>query len=378
MLDLQKCREEIDSIDKEIVALMKQRMVVSGKVADYKRSTGKKIFDKVREDAILEKMGNMAEDEFQKHCFQELYSQIMSMSRKLQYSLVEQKDPEISFEEVEQLSTDKNTKVVYLGPEGSYTSQATHDFFGTEITEIAKDNFRDIMETLKSGEAEFGVVPIENTSTGGITDIYDLLTEYGYHIIGEHVVKVEHALLTVPGTTMEDIKTVYTHPQSIRQCKKFLSQYPQIKAVELTSNSLAAKKVGEEKDKTQAAIASVQAGKNFGLTALKTSINEEKNNATRFIIITSKKIFFKGANKMSISFVAPHVSGSLYRMLSHLIFNNLNMTKIESRPLKGKSFEYRFFIDFEGNINMPAVKNTLNGIREEAIELNVLGNYSEK
>ena len=378
MIDLQKCRDEIDFIDQKMVALFQQRMEVSKQVADYKRSTGKKIFDKAREDAVLEKIGDMAENEFQKHCLQELFSQIMSMSRKLQYSMVENAHTEMRFEEVDSLNLTKDTKIVYLGPENSYSNQAMEDYFGTEVDSFSAGSFREIMEAIQSGKAEYGVLPIENTSTGGITDIYDLLSEYENYIIGEHVIKIQHALLGVEGTKMEEIQTVYSHQQGIKQCNQFLEEHPNMKTVELSSTTLGAKKVCEDQDRTQAAIASTRAAKSYGLTVLKEGINQEDNNATRFIIISNKKMFIKGANKMSISFVAPHVSGSLYQMLSHLIFNNLNMTKIESRPLKGKSFEYRFFVDFEGNLNAPAVKNTLNGIYEEAIQLKILGNYSEK
>lgn len=378
MIDLQKCRDEIDAIDQEMVNLFQKRMVVSGKVADYKRSTGKRIFDKTREDAILEKIGGMADDEFQKHCLQELFSQIMSMSRKLQYSLIENTNDQMTFEEVDNLEVTKDSKIVYLGPEGSYSNQAMDDYFGKEVGSFPAENFRAIMEAVKSGKADYGVLPIENTSTGGITDIYDLLTEYENYIIGEHVVKIQHALLGVEGAKIEEIRTVYSHQQGIRQCRKFLEEHPNMKTVELSSTTLGAKKVCEDHDLHQAAIASTRAAKSYGLHVLQSEINQEDQNATRFIIISNQRKILRGANKMSISFVAPHVSGSLYQMLSHLIFNNLNMTKIESRPLPGKTFEYRFFVDFEGNIKDAAVRNTLNGIYEEAIELQVLGNYAEK
>lgn len=378
MIDLLKCREEIDAIDQQMVDLFQKRMVVSGKVADYKRSTGKPIFDKTREDAILEKLGNLADDEFQKHCLQELFSQIMSMSRKLQYSLVQNSNAQMTFDEVESLSITNDTKIVYLGPEGSFSNQAMEDYFGEHVESFPAENFRMIMEAVKSGKAKYGVLPIENTSTGGITDIYDLLAEYDNYIVGEHVVKIQQALLGVAGATIDDVRTVYSHQQGIRQSSEFLEQHPKMKTIELNSTTLGAKKVSEDQNKSEAAIASLRAASHYGLQVLAPKINQEDNNATRFIIISNQRIFLKDSNKMSISFVAPHVSGSLYKMLSHLIFNNLNMTKIESRPLKGKSFEYRFFVDFEGNMNDPAVKNTLTGIHEEAIELKILGNYSEK
>lgn len=378
MIDLQKCREDIDAIDRQIVALFQERMSVSKQVADYKRSTGKKIFDKTREDAILDKIGKMAQTPFEEHCLQELFSQIMSMSRKLQYSLVDHVNEEMYFEEVEAFDVTADTKIVYLGPKGSYSNQAMEDYFGADVASFPAESFREIMEAIHSGAAEYGVLPIENTSTGGITDIYDLLSEYENYIVGEHVMQIHHALLGVEGATIDDIRTVYSHTQGIKQCNQFIAQHPNMKTIEVASTTMGAKIVCETMDVTQAAIASTRAAQSYGLSVLQENIHREDTNATRFIIVSKKKMVLKGANKMSISFVAPHVSGSLYQMLSHLIFNNLNMTKIESRPLQGKTFEYRFFVDFEGNINSPAVKNTLNGIYEEATQLKILGNYKEK
>ena len=378
MMDLQDCRNQIDQIDKEIARLFHKRMGVSSQVAENKRATGKKIYDKSREDAILEKLGGLAENEFEKHCYKELFSQIMSMSRKLQYSLLTESEGHCNFDELGKLEVNDETKVVYLGPEASYTSQAMEDCFGKNCKSFPASNFKEIMEIIKEGKADYGVLPIENTSTGGITDIYDLLASYDNYIVGEHVVKIEHALLGIKGSKIEEIETVYSHQQGIRQCKEFLEAHPNMKCVELDSTALGAKKVSVDQLKTQASITSKRAADYYGLEVLAEHINSNDQNATRFIIVTNKKIFLSDANKVSICFVAPHISGALYNILSHMIFNNLNMTKIESRPLVGKSFEYRFFVDFEGNLNSPAVKNTLNGIAEEAIELKVLGNYSTK
>lgn len=375
MIDLQQSRDEIDKVDKQIVELFEHRMQLAKDVAEYKVKTGKKILDKQREQEKLEKLMNLASNDFNKTGIQELFIQIMSMSRKFQYSLIGATEYKIPFQQIDKLDLHEGTKVACFGVKGSYTEQAMEEYFGTEITGFNVATFRGIMEAIKNGSADYGVLPIENTSTGGITDIYDLLVEYDNYIIGEHVVKIEHALLGLHDSKLENIQKVFSHPQALMQSSKFISQHKNMVGIECTSTSDSAKKVLEEKEITQAAIASKRAGELYGLKILAEGINHENLNSTRFIIISRKKEYIKHANKISICFELPHESGSLYNMLSHFIYNNLNMTKIESRPLEGRRFEYRFFIDFEGNLNDPGVKNALTGIGEEAIALKVLGNY---
>jgi chorismate mutase/prephenate dehydratase len=374
MLDLQQIRNEIDIIDKQIVELFENRMLLTNEVAKYKISTGKKVFDKEREMQKLNSLKSLASNEFNSHGIEELFTQIMSISRKLQYSLVAAEDYD-SFMEEEQLSVNEETKVVYFGVRGSYTEEAMECYFGEKIHSFNEETFKGVMEALKEGRADYGVLPIENSSTGSIADIYDLLVQYDNYIVGEHIVKVNQALLGLPTATVEDIKTVYSHVQGLLQSSKYLDSLNDVKRMEYSSTASSAKKVLEDNDISQAAIASVRAGKYYGLKVLKEAINHNDSNSTRFIIITNKKKFIKSATKMSICFELPHASGTLYNMLSHFIYNNLNMTNIESRPLEGRSWEYRFFVDFEGNLNDAGVKNALCGINAEAINMRILGNF---
>lgn len=375
IIDLLLSREEIDKIDKTIVDLFEKRMDLAKDVAAYKIKTGKKVFDKERELHKLKVVGDLASNEFNQQGIRELFSQIMSISRKLQYGLVSGQGFQVPFEQVDSFEVSKDTKIVCFGVEGSYTEQAMEEYFGDNITYFYAQTFKNVMESIHNGEAEYGVLPIENTSTGGITDIYDLLVQYNNTIIGEHIVKIDHALLGLPDATMKDIKQVYSHPQGLMQCSKFLEEHSEFVSIECLSTAASAKKVMENGDISQGAIASERAAACYGLKVLSKSINHEKTNSTRFIVISNKKEYRKGANKISICFELPHESGSLYNMLSHMIYNNLNMTKIESRPLEGRNFEYRFFIDFIGNLDDPGVKNALFGIQEEAKSLKILGNY---
>lgn len=375
MQDLQKSRQEIDKVDRKIVELFEHRMQLTNEVAQYKLQTGRKVFDKEREAEKLRTLKEMAGNDFNRHGVQELFTQIMSMSRKLQYGLISAQGSELPFQEIERLNVNIGTKVVCFGEKGSYTDQAMEEYFGTDIVSFHEPSFKKVMQAIKDGKAEYGVLPIENTSTGGISDIYDLLIEFDNCIIGEHVVKIEHALLGLSRSALKDIKTVYSHPQPLMQCSKYLESHPELKTVKYISTADSAKKVLDDNDITQGAIASKRAAGYYGLKVLAEAINHEENNSTRFIIISGRKEFIKGSNKISICFELPHETGSLYNMLSHIIYNGLNMTKIESRPLEGRSFEYRFFLDFEGNLKDAGVKNALVGIREEARAFRILGNY---
>lgn len=376
MIDLAQSRESIDRIDKQIVALFEERMKVAGDVAEYKRNTGKKVFDPEREQEKLTTLSGLVSSDFNKRAVEELFSQIMSISRKYQYALLTEEVED--FEEISALPKGKETKVCFFGAPGSYTEQAMEDCFGTEVASFPAATFKEVMEAVQSKRADYGVLPIENSTTGGITDSYDLLMEYDNYIVGEHVVKIEHALLALPGAELSDIRTVYSHAQGISQCKKFLEENPQMDTAVMASTSESAKQVMLSDDRTKAAIASKRAAGLYGLQVLKECLNTEEVNSTRFIIVSKKKEYQSSANKVSVCFELPHESGSLYKMLSHIMYNNLSMTKIESRPIAGKQFEYRFFVDFEGQLKDAAVKNTLNGIRQEASRLKVLGNIAAK
>lgn len=375
-MDLANLREQIDIIDKQIVELYEQRMDVSRQVAEYKIETGKKVFDKEREEEKIRKVSSMTHNEFNSHGIKELFEQIMSMSRKLQYKMLTEKGSmgRLPFIEVESLDV-KGGRVVFPGAEGAYTQAAMEEYFGKNVNSFHVDTFRDAMIAIDEGSADYAVLPIENSTAGIVNEIYDMLVEFENYIVGEQIIKIEHCLMAAKGTRMEDIKTVYSHPQSLMQSSKYLQEHASWRQISMNNNAFAARKVAEDKDRTQAAIASEHAAETYGLEILEKGVNRSSTNSTRFIIVTNQKIFLKNAGKVSICFELPHESGSLYHMLSHFIYNNLNMNKIESRPLEDRNWEYRFFIDFDGNLADSAVKNALRGLRDEARNMRILGNY---
>ena len=374
-MDLLELREQIDVIDRQIVSLYEQRMEICSRVAEYKIETGKKVFDRQREMEKLVKVKSLTHNEFNSHGVEELFEQIMSMSRKLQYQLLAQHGSmgKLPFIGVDELET-KRARVVFQGAEGAYSQAAMIQYFGEQIQSFHVDTFRDAMSAIDEGSADFAVLPIENSTAGMVSEIYDLLVEFENYIVGEQIMQINHCLLGVPGAEIADIRTVYSHPQSLMQSSRYLAAHDW-RQISMQNNAFAAKKVADEQDKSQAAIASEYAAKVYGLKVLQQGVNQEEDNSTRFIIVTNQKIFRKDAGKVSICFELPHQSGSLYHMLSHFIYNNLNMCKIESRPIEDRNWEYRFFIDFEGNLADSAVKNALRGLRDEARNMKILGNY---
>lgn len=376
MRDLLELRDEIDSIDTEIVALFERRMGISQEVAEYKISVGKPVFDKEREQSKLKNLSEKVHTDFLKMGVQELFEQIMSISRKRQYQLLTEhgKIEQTEFSEVEKLDY-KNAKIVFQGTEGAYSQLALKEYFGDNTDSWHVDTWRDAMEAIKKGEADYAVLPIENSSAGIVSENYDLLVEYDNCIVGEQIIKIDHALLALHGATKEDITDIYSHPQALMQCGKYLESHREWEKHSYKNTAMASQKVKEDGKLHKAAIGSKLNADIYALQVLEEAIQDNKNNYTRFIIVTGKKVFEKDAKKISICFEIPHESGSLYHKLSHFIYNGLNMNKIESRPVPDKTWEYRFFVDFEGNLNDAAVQNALRGLKEETTRLKILGNY---
>ena len=378
-MDLSQIRVEIDGVDKQIVELFQKRMELSGMVAENKRGTGKKIYDRQRELEKLAALGELANSEFNRHSIEELFLQIMSISRRYQYNILGDREDYIgqTYTMVDALTVTSETKVAYQGVPGAFSEQAMLTFFGNEIQSFHVEQFEDVIRVLESGEAEFGVLPIENSSAGFVTGIYHLLQEHDVTIVGGVDLEVSQALLGIPGASISDIQTVYSHPQALLQTKPFLEEHGW-KQISLANTAVSAQKIRDDEDKTQAAVASTRAAELYGLEVLNPSINTQKNNTTRFVVISKKKIYTKDADVISISFTLPHESGTLYNTLGHFIFNNLNMTSIESEPLPERKWEYRFYITFEGNLKDQAVQNAISAIRSETADFKILGNYKNK
>ena len=376
MAELEELREQLDQIDDRIAELYEKRMEICAQVGEYKIKSGKKVFDRQREKEKLADVASKVKGEFNRKGIREVYQQLMSMSRKLQYQQLVSAGAlgRLPFIQVDDLDK-KNARVVFQGTEGAYSQAAMHQFFGPDVNNFHVRTFREAMEAIEEGSADYAVLPIENSSAGPVNEMYDLLDEFENYIVAETILPVVHTLCGLPGAGLSDIQRVYSKAEALMQTSRFLEDHSDWQKISVVNTAIAAKKVLNDQDITQGAVCSAYAAKVHGLSVLVDGINDDPDNCTRFIVVTNQKIFLKDASKISIRFELPHQSGSLYGILSHFIYNDLNMTKIESRPIKGKQWEYRFFVDFEGNMEDGAVKNAIRGLREETANLKILGNY---
>lgn len=374
-MDLQEIRKRLDVIDREFVRLFEERMALCREVAEYKIGTGKPVYDGAREKQKIEAVRALATEE-NKQSVEELFSQMMTLSRRLQYQILAERGKGIKFhfQAADSLKMD-GVRVVYQGIEGAYSHGATIQFFGEDADTYHVKTWEEAMQEVEAGRADYAVLPIENSSAGVVADNYDLLMKYHNYIVAETFLPVNHALLGLPGAELDKIQTVVSHPQGLMQCSDYLEAHPDWKQISVENTAVAARKVLEGGDVTEAAIASEIAGKLYGLKILQREVNDNKKNTTRFIIVAKEAVYRKNAGKVSICFELPHKSGSLYNILSHFIYNNVNMVMIESRPIKDKNWEYRFFVDIEGNLGDASVCNALKGIAEEAANMRIIGNY---
>lgn len=376
MASLGELRAQLDQVDDEIVRLYEERMKLCEAVGEYKVRTGSKVFDRQREREKLADVAAKVSTDFNKKGIQELYQQLMSMSRKLQYQQLVQAGAlgRLPFIQIDSLDKE-NARIVFQGTEGAYSQAAMQAYFGKDCNSFHVRTFRDAMYAIEEGAADYAVLPIENSTAGAVAQMYDLLVEFENYIVGETILPITHTLAGLPGTNLGDIRRVYSKAEALMQTSRFLDEHSDWQQISVANTAIAAQKILEDGDKSQAAVCSAYAARIHGLSVLKEGINDDVSNSTRFIVVTNQKVFLKEARKISLCLELPHESGSLYHLLSHFIYNDLNMTKIESRPIEGRSWEYRFFIDFEGNLAEAGVKNAIRGLREESRSLKILGNY---
>lgn len=378
-LNLDEIRVQIDKVDENLTKLFEERMDLVIKVAKYKEERNQKIFDSDREKKVIEKNKSYLQNHEYDKSLVDFYNSLMSISRRFQakqiFSVKESDDVSELEKLVENAGTRKaNPVVVYQGVPGAYSEEAMVSVFGEDVRNVNVKEFEDVFKKLKEDDVDYGVLPIENSSTGSISEVYDYLREYGYFVVGETSVKVDQNLLALPGTKLEEIEEVYSHQQGLSQSEDFLKNY-EWKQVPFRNTAESALLVKNEGDKRKAAIASRRAAKLYSLEIIASSINFNTNNCTRFIVIGKNLEIDHSSNKVSILFSAPHKAGSLYGALSYFAENNLNMLRIESRPVVAKSWEYFFYIDFEGNLKDPDLRKAIADIEKNSTYFKLLGNY---
>lgn len=380
MSQLEEYRAKIDAIDAQLSRLFLERMEVTGRVGKYKKAQGIPVLDAQREKQVIAAKTALTDDPAGKADLAALYESIMAISRRQQRKLVREGSEDRGYARWLKALEDRRSpverpRVVYQGEPGCYSEEAAAGFFGERVESKGLPWFDDVFAALSRGEADYAMLPIENSSTGSIRQVYDLLAQYDFSLVGEWQVKVEHCLAALPGVKLEDIKTVYSHEQGLMQCDKFLDGHRDWARVPVLDTAGSAKQVSETGDRAVAAICSRRATKLYGLEELAFPINHNAANVTRFVAVSPRLELREGRDKISAVFSLPHQSGSLHEILTIFAVQGLNLQKLESRPILGRGWEYLFFLDFTGDLTAPGMDGVLHELSQLSADFRILGNF---
>ena len=370
---LSRFRERIDQLDKQLIRTLAQRQEVVREVFSNKLSDSTVIRDAHREEGLLKKVRELALDAGVDPYFAEqLFRDIIHQSVRYQsHSLLDHQNNKLEV---------KSISVSYQGTRGAYSHQAAMRHFSERFDDIRCVGFKTFEKAAKAveeGETDVAILPIENTTAGSINDTYDVLAEKNLHIIGEEVLKVNHCLMGTSPVAVQDIRSILSHPQAISQCSRFLAELDHCHIEPYTDTAMAAKKVMEDADPSQTAIASSYASELYGLYIIAKDLANQPGNYTRFVIVAREPIVCDPQIpvKTSLLLATVHEKGALLQCLKVLDKYGINMTKLESRPRIGKPWQYLFYVDLEGNREESGMKKALKEIEDKAAHFEILGCY---
>ena len=377
-MDLKDYRTQLDAIDDQMASLFKQRMEIVRQVADYKKETNTPVMASGREREILYRVTGLCGEELEEYT-KILYSTILELSRDFQENRLSTGESALVSEILAAAEKTgefpKRAIVACQGTEGAYSQIACDKLF--PVSQILYCNrFDGVFRAVEAGMCRYGVLPIENSSAGSVTEVYDLMELYNCKIVRSLKLKVEHCLLARPGVQLKDVKEVVAHEQALNQCSEFLKSSGA--KVTVFSNNAAAAKYVSESDRTDiAAIASVNCAGLYGLSVLSDHVANSDHNYTRFICIGKNLEIFPGSDKISLMLTLPHEPGSLHGLIARFAALGLNLTKLESRPIPGKDFQFMFYFDFSGSFQEQAVLDMVSTLCRDLPSCTFLGAYSE-
>ena len=379
MEQLTDIRRRIDSIDKDITRLFLERMEVSEQVAAYKRATGGAIYDRARERANVAAAVERVPPELASYAGT-LQTVLMEASRDAQYrALGRQSDLADAVTEAlahAPAAFPARAHVACQGVEGAYQQIATERIF-RRPTIAYFDTFEGVFSAVEQGYAQFGVLPIENSTAGSVNHVYDLMMRHNFHIVRSCRLKIDHNLLVRPGTRKEDVRVVYSHQQAISQCANYIASIPGCRVHVCENTARAAQRVAESNDPTAAALASRACADIYGLQIAEASVQDNQNNYTRFACIAKDLTIYPGADRSSLMVVVNHEPGALYNVLARFYALDINLIKLESRPIPNRDFEFMFYFDIECPVATDEFRTLLNSLSDCCEDLRYLGSYTE-
>lgn len=382
MKELEDLRKEIDSIDEELVKLFVRRMDASSEVAAVKRASGISVHDPKREREILVKVAKEVGPELENEA-RLFFTTLFSISRGRQRSeLAGRSDFALALDKAladSPAAFPSTATVACPGAEGSYSQQAASALVKFPTIFHFK-GFEDVFNAVEKGMCDYGILPIENSAVGSVSAVYDLMDRHSFKIVRAHRQRINHVLLARPGVAFEDIKEIHSHPHALSQCSEFIRRCEGIRAVPATNTAAAAAALAASGRTDAAAIASRECAALYGLEIVKEKISDVDSNFTRFICISKKDEIYADSGKFSVMMSLPHRAGALSDVLVKFSSGGVNLTKLESRPVPGSDFEFRFIFDFEATPHDPRIVRLLAGFAAdpEIERFTFLGAYSEK
>ena len=378
-MDIKDLREEIDQIDDQLVQLFAQRMEVSARIADYKKQNNMPIYVPAREREKLLDVSQKVTPDLANHT-RVLYSLLFELSRSYQ----SQRSSEQSKLFSQIMDSIRNTPQLFpqqalvacQGVEGAYSQIACEKIFKNPNILYFK-NFEGVFSAIEQGLCRYGILPLENSTAGSVKKVYDLMIHHNFSIVRTFRLKIDHNLLALPGVKLSDIREIYSHEQAIGQCSSFLSSLPGVKVIPVENTALAAEMVAASGRTDVAAISSRSCAQLYGLEALSFSIQDKDNNRTRFICISKNLEIYPGADRTTLMLVLPHKPGCLYRVLARLYALGINVTKLESRPMPERDFEFMFYLDLETSIYSEEFVHLMCELEDLCEEFKYLGSYIE-
>ena len=378
-MDLQEARNSISRIDEELTSLFVKRMELSKEIAAYKKDNHMSVFDRSREREVVNHVCDLAGKDFESY-IRVLYGTLLDVSRSYQRQLI---GASSSLKERVQEAI-RNTDPVFpsravvacQGVEGAYSQNACDKLFSLPNI-MYFNSFSGVFQAVESGLCRYGILPIENSTAGSVNEVYDLMKKHNFYIVRSIKLRIDHNLLAKKGTKLSDIKEIYSHQQALDQCSEFLKSLKGVKITVCENTAVAAKFVAESERNDVAAISSKNCAELYSLSVLSNTVQNNDNNYTRFICISKSLEIYPGADKVSMMFSIAHKPGTLYNVVSRFSTLGLNLTKLESRPMPGKDFEFLFYFDLNASIYDEKVPELLGEFDDEFDPFTFLGSYSE-
>ena len=378
-MDILELRQQIDSIDDELVELFRRRMEVSRGIAEYKKSEGKKVYDPVREREKLAEIAEKSGEDMREYSTI-LWSLLMDLSKTYQERLTAE-DGELSKRIAAAIESTPKVfpqfaTVACQGVEGAYSQIACEKLFDVPNIMYFK-TFDAVFTAIEQGFCQYGVLPIDNSTAGSVNQVYDLMMKHNFHIVRSVRIKVDHSLVAKKGTQKSDIREIVSHEQALNQCADYIKSLGKVKITVCENTAAAAKMVAESERLDIAALSSHNCEDLYGLECIEESVQDKGSNFTRFICISKNLEIYPGADKTSIMAVTAHKPGALYKLMSRFFAYGINLTKLESRPLPDRNFEFMFYFDLDKTIYAPQLIRLMGELGEMCERFEYLGSYSE-